>query len=311
MVLLVLGLLVIGLTIYTNRPTETYSLPTENADQTLEDVQEYKEGITFSNLVDKDSQAEVRKAMEFAGIAQDNIDSFFEDVDNFNRTVEDTSLVKEGFTTIDSFEPAYDFVAMLDMWDAKNPQFIGYNCRITTYNLLKDTINIGKPDTTNADWMVFDENALENNPKKLFNETEHQNFQTLFASIPAEETTDIHIHLKNVQADWKKKEITFSDKDKKSIISVFFHDFENYLFIGHMGVLIPTEDGKLLFLEKLSFQAPYQAIKFNNRVELNDYLMGKYDNSWGQPTAKPFIMENDQLLEGYRENPNNQKQEPG
>ena len=45
--------------------------------------------------------------------------------------------------------------------------------------------------------------------------------------------------------------------------------------------------------------------KFNRRVELNDYLMNKYDISWGQPTAMPFIMENDELLEGYRENPNN------
>lgn len=69
--------------------------------------------------------------------------------------------------------------------------------------------------------------------------------------------------------------------------------------------MIPSEDEKLLFLEKLSFQEPYQVIKFDNRIELNDYLMNKYDISWDQPTAKPFIMENDQLLEGYRENPNN------
>ncbi len=33
--------------------------------------------------------------------------------------------------------------------------------------------------------------------------------------------------------------------------------------------------------------------------------MNKYDISKGQPTAKPFILENGQLLEGYRENPNN------
>ena len=72
-----------------------------------------------------------------------------------------------------------------------------------------------------------------------------------------------------------------------------------------MGVLIPTEDRKLLFIEKLTFQAPYQAIKFDYRVDFNDYLMNQYDISWNQPTAKPFIMENDQLLEGYREKPSN------
>lgn len=72
-----------------------------------------------------------------------------------------------------------------------------------------------------------------------------------------------------------------------------------------MGVLIPSEDGKLLFLEKLSFQDPYQAVKFDNRIDLNDYLMNKYDISWDQPTAKPFIMENGELFEGYRANPIN------
>lgn len=35
----------------------------------------------------------------------------------------------------------------------------------------------------------------------------------------------------------------------------------------HVGVLIPTKDGKLLFLEKLVFQEPYQAAKFKNRTE--------------------------------------------
>lgn len=273
--------------------------------QPIESTQEYKNSLTYSNLVDLASQDEVRKAMESAGILTENIDSFFEEVNSFNSIVEEKSLVESGFITINSLEPEYDLVTMMDMWDAKNPVFIGYNCRITTFDLMKDSISIGKPDTKNSDWLVFDENAIENNPKELFDEAEHQKFQTLFAFIPAEETKDISVHLKNVQEDWKSKEIEFTNKDKSSIISVFFHDDLGYLFIGHMGVLIPTEDGKLLFIEKLSFHMPYQAIKFDNRIELNDYLMNKYDISWNQPTANPFIMENDQLLEGYRGNPNN------
>jgi hypothetical protein len=41
-------------------------------------------------------------------------------------------------------------------------------------------------------------------------------------------------------------------------------------------------------------------------VSFTAYLkLNKYDISWGQPTAMPFIMENDELLEGYRENTNN------
>ena len=34
-----------------------------------------------------------------------------------------------------------------------------------------------------------------------------------------------------------------------------------------------------------------------------DYLMEKYDTAWDQDTTRPFIMENDSLMEGYRANP--------
>lgn len=273
--------------------------------QSVNKTEEYKKSLTYSNLADSQSQNEVKEAMESAGIKSENIDSFFQSVDYFNNTVEKKGLTIDGFTTIDNLNPEYDQLTMQEMWDAKNPQFIGYNCRITSYGLMKDSISIGKPNTKNASWLFFDEEALENSPEELFTPSEKEGFETLFSYIPTEDTKDISVHVKKVKEDWESKEITFLNKDKRSFISVFFHDEEGYVFIGHSGVLIPTEDGKLLFLEKLSFQEPYQAVKFDNRIELNDYLMNKYDVSWGQPTAKPFIMENDELLEGYRENPNN------
>lgn len=275
------------------------------SNQSINEDVEYKKSLTYSNLADSTSQDEVKKAMELSGISSENIDSFFQNVNFFNTTIEEIGLTKNGFTTIDSLEPEYDQIKMQEMWDTKNPDFLGYNCRITSYDLMKDSISIGKPNTENSSWLIFDETALENSPEKIFNQAEQEAFKTLFSFIPTKNTKDISVHVKKVKEDWKSKDINFLNKDKRSLISVFFHDEEGYLFIGHMGVLLPSEDGKLLFLEKLSFQEPYQAVKFDNRIELNDYLMNKYDISWDQPTAKPFIMENDELLEGYRENPNN------
>lgn len=271
----------------------------------LNEVEEYKESLTYSNLADSTSQDEVKKAIELAGITNENMDSFFQSVNYFNNTIEENGLTKNGFTTIDSLVPEYDPIKMQELWDTKNPEFLGYNCRITTYDLMKDSISIGKLNTENASWLIFDELALESSPEKLFNQSELEKFKTLFSSIPTENTKDLSVHVQKIKEDWESKDIKFLNQDKSSIISVFFHDEEGYLFIGHMGVLIPSEDGKLLFLEKLSFQEPYQAIKFDSRIDLNDYLMNKYDISWDQPTAKPFIMENGELLEGYRENPNN------
>lgn len=265
----------------------------------------YAQQLTYSNLTDDTSQEEVRKALEYAGISTDNINSFFRGVDHFNSTIGEEYLTKKGFVTIDSLHPEYDLLAMQNKWDAKNPEFLGYNCRITSYDLMKDSISIDQPDTANADWLIFDELALATNPKKLFDEEEQEQFKSFYSYVPTELTKDIAIHVKNIKEDWKKKDIHFTNENKTSLISVFFHDEIGYLFIGHIGLLIPTEDGKLLFLEKVGFAEPYQAIMFDKRVELNDYLMNKYDISFNQPTAKPIIMENDELMEGYRESPKN------
>ena len=83
------------------------------------------------------------------------------------------------------------------------------------------------------------------------------------------------------------------------MINVVFHMQEgerNLLYFGHSGILLPTPDGDLWFLEKLAFQKPYQVVRFQNRSQLVSYLMDLYDLDEGQPTAKPFVMENDVLL---------------
>lgn len=269
--------------------------------ETEDKVEESTQELTYSNLVDDASQDEVREIMESAGVSEEMLDTFFADVDLFNDTVEEKGLIEDGFITIDGLVPTYDVIEMLEMWEVKNPDFLGYNCRITSYDLMKDSLQIGKIDTANTDFLAFDQFAIASSPRELFTETEYEEFETLYSYVPTELTKDVDVHVKNIQVDWQKKEIEFTDEDKRSLISVFFHEEDGYLFIGHMGLLFPTEEDELLFLEKLSFQEPYQAIKFANRVELNDYLMNKYDLSWDQPTAAPFILENNQLLEGYRE----------
>lgn len=117
----------------------------------------------------------------------------------------------------------------MELWNKKYPDFIGYNCRITAFDLMKDKISVKAEAKVNASNLFMDQDALKN---------------------------------------------------------------ENELFIGHAGVLVPTKDKKLLFVEKLSFSLPYQVLKFDNRKQLKNYLMGMYDISWGQEEAKPFIMEN-------------------
>lgn len=133
-------------------------------------------------------------------------------------------------------------------------------------------------------------------------------FDTIFRQVNTKNTTDIEYHLEQIKKEWKERGVKFNKDVKVSLISVFFHDTlegnNNTLFAGHVGILLPTEDSKIFFIEKLSFQEPYQVILFANREHLSDYLMHKYDTQWGQDAAVPFIMENDDLLKGYRPYPN-------
>ena len=275
--------------------------------------------LTYSNLVDTATQEEVQKALIAAGISEQNVTSFLESVALFNQTVGDkTGLVPKGFVTIDSLLPKYDEVAIQSIWTSKYPMFQGYNCRLTSFTLLRDLIAFPadkKFATKEEDEVLFiDRESLHNTPKKFFTPEEENNFFTLFTEVPTTNTKDINTHLQAMQQAWKERGINFrykNDPTKASLISAVFHSQitpeENTLFVGHVGVLVPFE-GKLLFIEKLAFQEPYQAIKFANRTQLSDYLMNRYDVEWEQPNAIPFIMENDALMEGYRPNPYKKEQ---
>ena len=275
--------------------------------------------LTYSNLVDTATQDEVQKALTAAGIAEQNVASFLESVALFNQTVGDKAgLVPKGFVTIDSLLPKYNEVAIQSIWTSKYPMFQGYNCRLTSFTLLRDLIAFPadkKFATKEEDEVLFiDRESLNNTPKKFFTPEEENNFFTLFTEVPTTNTKDVNTHLQAMQQAWKERGIDFrykNDPTKASLISAVFHSQitpeENTLFVGHVGVLVPFE-GKLLFIEKLAFQEPYQAIKFANRTELSDYLMNRYDVEWEQPNAIPFIMENDVLMEGYRPNPYKKEQ---
>lgn len=263
------------------------------------------EKVTFSNLTEEETQAEVAALMSDAGISDVRQEVFFDHVDQFNETVSTESLTT-GYEEAGILDTKYDPYTMQNEWVAKQQDFLGYNCRITAYSLFGDFIAIPMEEEVRDDMILMDLNALEEDPSAMkLVDGDAERFKVLYSTIPTEATKDIETHVNKVCGDWHARGIRFPGNDKASLITVWFHEQfdENYLFIGHTGVLFEGEDG-LYFVEKLAFQEPYQVCKFKNRTELSDYLMTKYDLSYDQPTAAPFIMENDQLMEGYRENPN-------
>ena len=252
----------------------------------------------YSNLVDTDAQEKVDALLADAGISAVRREVFRNHVVQFNDSV-DTAVLQSGFASGDLLSPKYDAYELQEQWVAVHPDFNGYNCRITAFSLLADFLNVGKDGDIRADELFMDQESLQQDPSALQKKSEKNAFLRLFSSVPTEDTTDQTVHVQTIQKDWQERKIAFAESEKCSLITVWFHDrwseTENELSIGHAGVLLNCDDG-LYFVEKLAFQEPYQVTKFQNREELQQYLLKKYDTAWGQDTAHPFVMENDHPL---------------
>ena len=276
------------------------------ADADSPDKRPALEKIAYTNLNDSVSRKLLEDMLSGAGVSGSRIQGFFNRVDSFNESMREEWLTT-GFEEAELLYTKYDPYAMQDEWTAKNGTFPGYNCRITAVSLFGDFLSVSADSQINAgeDVLFVDEETLKADPDALGGSS-LADFRALYSSMKAEDTTEIRRHVQTVQEEWASRGVAFRENERIRLITVFFHDKpaeeESLLFVGHVGVLLTAEDGTLYFVEKVAFQEPYRMLRFADRTALSDYLMGKYDTSWGQDTASPFIMENDKLMDGWRPN---------
>lgn len=241
---------------------------------------------TYSNLASEDSVGEVKPLLE-AHLNKDSVQEYLKQVKEYNDIVGATGL-KGDFSQFN--KPQYDVDKISTLWKEKKGDFIGTNCRINSYILLNKNIEI--PELKVDDELLFlDNDAIAKG--KLFNEEDKKKFQILFSRVKTEATQDIKIHANNMEKYFEN----FKFDDNARMLSVVIHDNldGDYLFVGHVGVLVPDKDG-FLFVEKLSFEEPYQAIKFSTKEQCYKYLSTKYEDYTGDGLAKPFIMDNSKMV---------------
>ncbi len=259
---------------------------------------EQQSTITYSNLADKATQDFIKDTLQKYQIPQDNIDNYFYYVDYFNKAVANEGLIKQGFQPLAPTANNDDYPDYLAKLEKHNPDFMGTNCRISSFTLLNNLIEVKNPLSTQktSSMLTFDKSAIDNFPKKIFSDAEQEKFYTLFGGIKTPLTKDKNVHLKNIKAYWTKHGIAMNSPKGMSMIALIVHDdIDNVLFIGHVGVLLENK-GKYIFLEKLSFDLPYQALIFSNKSQLKDYLMHKYGKFTAPNTAKPFLIENGEVF---------------
>ena len=242
---------------------------------------------TYSNLNNQPSAEEVRKALA-AHLDKDSVDAFFNLVNDYNATVGSVGLTGD-FSTFTKTE--YDVEKISNLWTPKKGGFVGTNCRINSYCLLKNSIEI--PKLEKDDSLLFvDNDAIDKG--KVFGAEDKDAFDILFSRVKTEATTDVKVHAAKMEQFLSQ----FKFNENARMLSVVVHDDLDgqSLFIGHVGILVPSEDG-YLFVEKLTFEEPYQAIKFATKEDCYKYLDTKYENYTGEGLAKPFIMDNDKWVQ--------------
>ena len=233
------------------------------------------------------SEEEVRKAL-VAHLDKDSVDAFFNLVNDYNNTVGSVGLVGD-FSTFTKTE--YDVEKISNLWTPKKGDFVGTNCRINSYCLLKNSIEI--PNLEKDDSLLFvDNDAIDKG--KVFGAEDKDAFDILFSRVKTEATTDVKVHAAKMEQFLSQ----FKFNENARMLSVVVHDDLDgqSLFIGHVGILVPSEDG-YLFVEKLTFEEPYQAIKFTTKEDCYKYLSTKYENYTGEGLANPFIMDNDKWVQ--------------
>ena len=141
----------------------------------------------YSNLNSKESVEEVRKALA-AHLDKDSVDAFFNLVNDYNATVGSVGLTGD-FSTFTKTD--YDVEKISNLWTPKKGDFVGTNCRINSYCLLKNSIEI--PKLEKDDFLLFvDNDAIDKG--KVFGAEDKNAFDILFSRVKTEATTDVKVH---------------------------------------------------------------------------------------------------------------------
>lgn len=249
--------------------------------------------LVYSNMIDKASQEEAADRLNAAGIESSRSQELFAMVNDYNALVGKLSEYHDGFTDHEGLTVDYTEDTYSKWMDQRN--YADANCRITALTLMSGQISLGMPQAFDS-FLATDEDAVKNYKLIHFDEQECGRFGALFNPVSVEPTTDSDAVLKAFQSEWAKRGISFKE-GPASMVSVLMHsELDNIGYIGHTGVMLEDEQG-VLFIEKLAPTMPYQALKFQSREEVKEYLTANYGTMYTEGvSAKPVIIVNDQAL---------------
>lgn len=264
------------------------NLENKNIDENEKIVEEKIGEPEISNLNDEKTLVFVKNFLD-GSLNSQSLEKFINLVRDYNKGISKDLLIGD-FKSLSSIN--IDTGKIIDERSKLKHDFPDTNCRINSFLLLKDGMKFNTDTKIDDDFLFMEEEAIKNS--NLFSDEEFKNFKGLFSRVATNSSKDSRDQ-GEVMAKFLSN-FTFSEKVK--MISVVLHDNldGDYLFIGHVGVLLPLEKG-YLFIEKISFEEPYQTIKFPNKESCYKYLKKKFEDYKDPNVAPPFIMENNEFVD--------------
>lgn len=271
----------------------------ENKNNSLNDTnissqnQVKKIPVTLSNIANKNMEDEVKTLLINNGISDENITTYIKYINDFNERVEDKSLLKVDFVTVDSINRLYNSIILTPKTIDGGMTISEINCRLAAFALFKDFVTTkGKLDADN--YLMFDIEAIDSNPIVDFSEEDKEKFINLFNPVDIGNVKDQRKIIELIKEELNKREVNIENNGKVSLINIYINDeFENKMFVGHSVVMIENAD-EFIVLEKYSAIDPFQTSKFSSKKDVKKYLLSRND-IYGSD-IKPILFINNEEL---------------
>lgn len=140
---------------------------------------------------------------------------------------------------------------------------------------------------------MFDIDAIENADRYEVIRKNLALFTTLFGDrTPAENEDPSEVFGKT----WSEYGFRISN-EKVSLVSIVMYDPDfGQTFTGHTGVLIKQAENIYLYVEKLAFEQPYQAVLVSDIDQLYSLLANRAEYYGGEEDAGPYLYLNGDYL---------------
>ncbi|MGG7142393.1 DUF4300 family protein [Clostridium nigeriense] len=271
----------------------------ENKNNSLDDTnissqnQIEKVPVTLSNIANKNMEDEVKNLLINNGVSEENITTYIKYINDFNERVEDKSLLKVDFVTVDSINGLYNSIILTPKTLDDGITISEINCRLAAFALFKDFVTTkGKVAADN--YLMFDIEAIDSNPIVDFSEEDKEKFINLFNPVDIGNVKDSQKIIELIKEDLNKREINIENNGKVSLINLYMNDeLENKMFVGHSVVMIENEDD-FIVLEKYSPIYPFQISKFSSKEDVKKYLLSR-DDIYGSEIDPILFINNEEF----------------